>query len=81
MKTYGIVMGVILLVACAVLVFLTLCQHTKSQGLSSAIMGDNAMGGGRVSHADKMLARVTAVAGVVLFVVAILACVLCSRLA
>ena len=49
MKTYEIVMGVILLVACAVLIFLTLCQHTKSQGLSSAIMGDNAMGGGRVS--------------------------------
>ncbi|MCI2046804.1 MAG: preprotein translocase subunit SecG [Faecalibacterium sp.] len=82
MKTYEIVMGVILLVVSVALVFLTLCQHTKGQGLSSAIMGDNSMmGEGRVTHADRMLARFTMIAGVVLFVVAIIACTVSSRLA
>ncbi len=82
MKTYEIVMGVILLVVSVALVFLTLCQHTKGQGLSGAIMGNSGMmGEGRVTHADRMLARFTMIAGVILFVVAIVACTVCSRLA
>jgi preprotein translocase subunit SecG len=82
MKTYEIVMGVVLMLVSAALIFLTLCQHTKGQGLSGAIMGDTgAMSDGRITHADRMLARFTMVAGVVLFVVAVVACTLCSRLA
>ena len=83
MKTYEIVMGVILLVVAVALIFLTLCQHTKGQGLSGAIAGGNGMmgGEGRVTHADRMLARFTMIAGVILFVVAIVACTVCSRLA
>lgn len=81
MKVYEIVMGVILLFVAAALIFLTLCQHTKGQGLSSAITGESMMNGGRVSRADRLLARFTMVAGIVLFVVTILACTLCARLA
>jgi preprotein translocase subunit SecG len=82
MKTYEIVMGVILLVVAVALIFLTLCQHTKGQGLSGAIMGDTSMmGEGRVTHADRMLARFTMIAGIILFVVAMVACTVCSRLA
>ena len=83
MKTFEIVMGVILLIAAAALITLTLCQHSRGQGLSGAIMGNNsnAMGGGHTSHADEMLARFTMIAGGVLFVAAIVACAVCSRLA
>lgn len=83
MKPFEIVVGAILLVAAVALIILTLCQHSRGQGLSGAIMGNsnNAMGGGHTSHADEMLARFTMIAGGVLFVVAIIACAVCSRLA
>ena len=80
MQVYEFIAGLILMVGAVAIIFLTLCQHTKGQGLSSAIMGDTSMSAGRVSHADMMLARLTAVAGVVFFVIAVVACVLCSRL-
>jgi len=52
------------------------------QGLSGAING-SAYGANntRLTPADQMLAKVTRIAGVVFFVVAILACVFASRLA
>ena len=52
------------------------------QGLSGAINGS--VGGAnnaRLTPADQMLAKVTRIAGIVFFVVAILACVFASRLA
>ena len=75
MSVIEIVGGAILLVASLVIVFLTLMQHTHGQGLSGAINGS--VGGAnnaRLTPADQMLAKVTRIAGVVFFVVAILAC-------
>ena len=51
-------------------------QHTHGQGLAGAINGG--VGGAnnaRLTPADQMLAKVTRIAGIVFFVVAILACV------
>lgn len=81
MTAIEIVGGVILLVTSAVIICLTLLQHTHGQGLSGAI-GGGAYGGGntRLTPADQMLAKVTRIAGVIFFIVAILACVFASRL-
>ncbi len=78
MSVIEIVGGAILLVASLVIVFLTLMQHTHGQGLSGAINGS--VGGAnnaRLTPADQMLAKVTRIAGVVFFVVAILALPVC----
>ena len=75
MSVIEIVGGAILLVASLVIVFLTLMQHTHGQGLSGG--ANNA----RLTPADQMLAKVTRIAGVVFFVVAILACLFTGRLA
>lgn len=74
MSVIEIVGGAILLVVSAVIILLTLMQHTHGQGLAGA---NNA----RLTPADQMLAKVTRIAGIVFFVVAILACVFASRLA
>ncbi len=75
MSVIEIVGGAILLVASLVIVFLTLMQHTHGQGLSGAINGSaGGANNARLTPADQMLAKVTRIAGVVFFVVAILAC-------
>ena len=80
MTVYEIVGGVVLLIVSLVILVLTLLQHTHGQGLSSAI-GGGVQGANttRLSPADQMLAKVTRIAGVIFFVVAIAACVLSSR--
>lgn len=81
MSVIEIVGGAILLVVSAVIILLTLMQHTHGQGLAGAINGG--VGGAnnaRLTPADQMLAKVTRIAGIVFFVVAILACVFASRL-
>lgn len=82
MTVYEIVGGVVLLIVAVLIIVLTMLQHTHGQGLSGAI-GGNMQGANstRLSPADMMLAKVTRVAGVIFFVVAIAACVLSSRLA
>ena len=80
MSVIEIVGGAILLVVSAVIIILTLMQHTHGQGLAGAINGG--VGGAnnaRLTPADQMLAKVTRIAGIVFFVVAILACVFASR--
>lgn len=82
MAVIEIVGGVILLVVSVAIFALTLMQHTHGQGLSGAINGS--VGGAnnaRLTPADQMLAKVTRIAGVVFFVVAILACLFAGRLA
>ena len=82
MSVIEIVGGAILLVVSAVIILLTLMQHTHGQGLSGAINGS--MGGAtmpRLTPADQMLAKTTRIAGIVFFVVAILACLFAGRLA
>ena len=82
MSAIEIVGGVILLVASVAIVFLTLLQHTHGQGLAGAINGGSyGANNSRLTPADQMLAKVTRIAGIVFFVVAILACVFASRLA
>ena len=80
MAVIEIVGGVILLVV-SVVIF-TLMQHTHGQGLAGVING-SAYGANnaRLTPADQMLAKVTRIAGIIFFVVAILACVFASRLA
>lgn len=80
MSVIEIVGGAILLVASVAIVFLTLLQHTHGQGLSGAINGAAGANNARLTPADQMLAKVTRIAGVVFFVVAILACVFASCL-
>ena len=85
MSVIEIVGGAILLVASLVIVFLTLMQHTHGAGgniLSGAINGSaGGANNARLTPADQMLAKVTRIAGVVFFVVAILACLFTGRLA
>ena len=80
MAVIEIVGGVILLVVSVVIFALTLMQHTHGQGLAGVING-SAYGANnaRLTPADPMLA--TRIAGIIFFVVAILACVFASRLA
>ena len=82
MAVIEIVGGVILLVVSVVIFALTLMQHTHGQGLAGVING-SAYGANnaRLTPADQMLAKVTRIAGIIFFVVAILACVFASRLA
>ena len=70
------------LIAALLLILIVLFQSGKSQGLSGAING-SAYGANnaRLTPADQMLAKVTRIAGIVFFVVAILACGFASRLA
>ena len=81
MTVYEIVGGVVLLIVAVLIIVLTMLQHTHGQGLSGAI-GGNMQGANstRLSPADMMLAKVTRVAGVIFFVVAVAACVLSGRL-
>ena len=77
MTVYEIVGGVILLVVAVAIIVLTLLQHTHGQGLAGAIGGNmQSANNTRLSPADQMLAKITRVAGVIFFVVAIVACVL-----
>ncbi len=81
MTIYEIVGGIILLLAAVAIIFLTLAQQSKGKGLSGAITGSSAMGGDNyTSPADRILAKLTKILGVVFFVAAIVACVLSSRL-
>ena len=82
MSVIEIVGGVILLIASLVIVFLTLMQHTHGQGLSGAINGSaGGANSARLTPADQMPPQLSGSAGIVFFVVAILACVFTGRLA
>ena len=82
MNAVLIVITVVQLLVALALILIVLFQSGKSQGLSGAINGS--VGGAnnaRLTPADQMLAKVTRIAGVVFFVVAILACLFAGRLA
>ena len=76
MAVIEIVGGVILLVVSVVIFALTLMQHTHGQGLAGVING-SAYG----ANNARLTPKVTRIAGIIFFVVAILACVFASRLA
>ena len=81
MGIYEIVIGVVLIVACLLIVVFTLAQEQKGQGLSAAIMGDNSfMAAGRERGLDAKLAKFTKVRGVIFVVATLLVSVLSARL-
>ena len=81
MGIYEIVIGVVLIVACLLIVVFTLAQEQKGQGLSAAIMGDNSfMAAGRERGLDAKLAKFTMVLGVIFVVATLLVSVLSARL-
>lgn len=81
MGIYEIVIGVVLIVACLLIIVFTLAQEQKGQGLSAAIMGDNSfMAAGRERGLDAKLAKFTKVFGVVFVVATLLVSVLSARL-
>ncbi|HJC53663.1 MAG TPA: preprotein translocase subunit SecG [Candidatus Gemmiger stercoravium] len=81
MGIYEIVIGVVLIVACLLIVVFTLAQEQKGQGLSAAIMGDNSfMAAGRERGLDAKLAKFTKVLGVIFVVATLLVSVLSARL-
>ena len=81
MGIYEIVIGVVLIVACLLIVVFTLAQEQKGQGLSAAIMGDNSfMAAGRERGLDAKLAKFTKVLGVIFVVATLPVSVLSARL-
>lgn len=81
MGIYEIVIGIVLIVACLLIVVFTLAQEQKGQGLSAAIMGDNSfMAAGRERGLDAKLAKFTKVLGVIFVVATLLVSVLSARL-
>lgn len=81
MGIYEIVFGVLLIIACLLIVVFTLAQEQKGQGLSAAIMGDNSfMAAGRERGLDAKLAKFTKILGAVFVVVTLLVSILNARL-
>lgn len=81
MGIYEIVIGVVLIVACLLIVVFTLAQEQKGKGLSGAIMGDNTfMAAGRERGLDAKLAKFTKILGAIFLVAALLVSVLAARL-
>ena len=81
MGIYEIIVGVVLIIACLLIIVFTLAQEQKGQGLSAAIMGDNSfMAAGRERGLDAKLAKLTRVLGVVFMVAALVVSVVNSRL-
>lgn len=81
MEIYEIIVGVVLIIACLLIIVFTLAQEQKGQGLSAAIMGDNSfMAAGRERGLDAKLAKLTRVLGVIFMVAALVVSVVNSRL-
>ena len=81
MEIYEIIVGVVLIIACLLIIVFTLAQEQKGQGLSAAIMGDNSfMAAGRERGLDAKLAKLPRVLGVVFMVAALVVSVVKSRL-
>ena len=81
MEIYEIIVGVVLVIACLLIIVFTLAQEQKGQGLSAAIMGDNSfMAAGRERGLDAKLAKLTRVLGVVFMVAALVVSVVNTRL-
>ena len=82
MGVYEIVFGVVLILACLLIVVFTLAQEQKGHGLSSAIMGDNSfMAAGRERGLDAKLAKFTKILGVIFVVATLLVSVLNAKAA
>lgn len=82
MNVFEIISGIVLILTSIVIVAVVLRQESKGNGLSGAIMGGSGLNEearGRMTQNAK-LAVVTRYAGIVLFVLTILTCVLAARL-
>lgn len=77
MSIFEIVGGVILILAALAIIFLTIVQESKGQGLSGAIMGEGGMmSAGRSRARDVKMAKATKILGAVFLVVVVLVSVL-----
>ena len=73
MTTFEIIAGVLMLIACVVLIGIVLTQESKGQGLSSVITGTEMMSGeSRSRSKEARQVKITRVAAVVFFVLTIL---------
>ncbi len=69
MSIFEIIAGVILILACVVVIGIVLSQESKGQGLSSVITGTEMMSGeSRVHSKEARKTKITRIADVVLFV-------------
>ena len=81
MGIYEIVFGVILIIACLLIIVFTLAQEQKGRGLSSAIMGDNSfMAAGRERGLDAKLAKFTKILGALFLIAELVVSVVSARL-
>lgn len=72
MSIFEIVAGVILIIACIVVIGVVLSQESKGQGLSAVITGSEMMSGeSRVHSKEARLSKFTRIAAVVLFLLTI----------
>ncbi len=72
MSVFEIVAGVVLAIACLIIIGMVLSQRSKGQGLSSVITGGDMMsGGGYGSTKEQRQVRITRIMAVVLFIVTI----------
>ena len=73
MSVFEIIAGVILILACVVVIGVVLSQESKGQGLSSVITGTEMMSGeSRVHSKEARMSKFTRIAAIVLFVLTIL---------
>ncbi len=73
MSVVEIISGVVLIISCVVIVGLVLLQDSKGNGLAGAIGGGEMLdAANRLNTKDVMLARLTKIAAIVLFVVTLL---------
>ncbi len=77
MSIFEIIGGVILILAALAIIYLTIAQESKGQGLSGAIMGEGGMmATGRSRAKDVKMAKATKILGAVFLVVVVLVSVL-----
>lgn len=73
MTVIEIVAGALMAIACIVLIIIVLSQNQKGQGLGGVITGNDMMSGETRTHSrEARQVRITKVAGVTFFVLAVL---------
>lgn len=71
MSILEIVVGILLILSCLVIIGIVLAQEQKGQGLSSVITGTEMMNEGRARSREMRQVRITRVAAVVFFLLAL----------
>lgn len=73
MSTMEIISGILLIIACLIVVFVVLSQESKGRGLSGVITGTEMMSGESRTHSkDARQARITRIVAIIFVVLTIL---------